>query len=381
MRSHWVYVATLLLAPLLAGSAGAQTSGTCERLQAQLARISTGSGSTANYRRYAEAVAKQDRQLDKVNSDLIRFGCSTDSIIVQGARNASACLTLTRAETRMQANLRALIRKRDSFGDPGSGSARRRIEAAIKANDCNGPNDVTRTAAIQGIRDARRAARSPGLVAVLGDSGGKVMETRSHIIIEPRGSGSGGYRTLCVRTCDGFFFPISSAASPADFGRDERTCKMMCPGTSAELYYHSVPDQESEDMVSARGNEPYTALPTAFAYRNTAKPMSQACSCNMAAFYQEMQRREAILNGTVGEAPVTTWVRPSPRPDPGEDPETNANLDADLTASDIAAVAAANQSERPLDSQKRKVRVVGPQFLPDQSQTLDLTQNTDRIFR
>lgn len=381
MRSHRVQIAMLLLATLLAGPAGAEASGICNRLQAQLASMSTTSGSSANYRRYAEAVAKQDRQLDKVNSDMIRFGCTSERAIVLGGRNAAACLTLTRAETRMQANLRALERKRDSFGERGNGPARRRIEAAIKANDCNGPADVTRTAAIQGIRDARRAARSPGLVAVLGDSGGRILETRSRIVIEPHASGTGGYRTLCVRSCDGFFFPISSAASPIDFSRDERTCKMMCPGTQAELYYHSVPDQESEDMVSARANEPYTMLPTAFAYRNTARPMSQACSCNMAAFYQEMERREAILNGSITEAPVTTWVRPTARPDPGEDPETNTDPEASLTASDMAAVAAAHQRERSLDTEKRTVRVVGPQFLPDESQMLDLTSNTDRIFR
>ncbi|PWW04441.1 uncharacterized protein DUF2865 [Hoeflea marina] len=381
MRSHWVQIVTLLLAGLMASPAAAQGAGICTRLQAQLASLSTGPGTSAAYRRYAEAVAKQDRQLDKVRSDLMRYGCSSGSLVAQGGRNASGCLTLERAQTRMQANLRALERKRDSFGERGNGSARRRIDAAIKANGCDGPADVTRTAAIQGIRDARRAARSPGLVAILGDSGGRVRETRSTIIIEPHASGSGGYRTLCVRSCDGFFFPISSAASPNDFARDERTCRMMCPGTPAELYYHSVPDQESEDMVSARDNEPYTELPTAFAYRSTAKPMSQACSCNMAAFYQEMQRREAILNGTQTEAPVTTWVRPSARPDPGEDPETNANPDAELSGSDMAAVAAASQGERPLDTQSRPVRVVGPQFLPDQSQALDLTQNTDRIFR
>jgi hypothetical protein len=92
---------------------------------------------------------------------------------------------------------------------------------------------------------------------------------------------------------------------------------MMCPGTETALYFHHARGQESEDMVSARTREPYTEMPNAFAYRNTERPMSKACGCNMRAFYKEMQRREAILNGTAdSEAPVTTWVRPFTGPTP-----------------------------------------------------------------
>ena len=31
---------------------------------------------------------------------------------------------------------------------------------------------------------------------------------------------NGSYRTMCVRTCDGAYFPISSQASPMGFQRD-----------------------------------------------------------------------------------------------------------------------------------------------------------------
>ena len=39
------------------------------------------------------------------------------------------------------------------------------------------------------------------------------------------GPQSGTYRTVCVRTCDGFYFPISFATVPARFPDDEKTCK------------------------------------------------------------------------------------------------------------------------------------------------------------
>lgn len=136
-------------------------------------------------------------------------------------------------------------------------------------------------------------------------------------------------------------------------------------------------------MVSARTQAPYSEMPNAFAYRNVNAPMSKACGCNMGAFYKEMQRREAILNGeeSDNEAPVTTWVRPINRPDPGEDPETILDTEMRLTSGDIAAVISASKTERPLTEDRRQVRVVGPTFLPDASEHLDLRAGDQSLIR
>jgi len=135
-------------------------------------------------------------------------------------------------------------------------------------------------------------------------------------------------------------------------------------------------------MISARTQEAYTEMPNAFAYRNAKAPMSKACGCNMRAFYTEMQRREAILNGTAtGDEAVTTWVRPFNRPDPGEDPESILNSEMRLTSEDVAAVLSASTAERALTQDRQQVRVVGPVFLPDQSEHLDLKSGTHPLIR
>lgn len=380
MNGHRFPITFLLLAAIAVGQARAESSEVCARLQAELTEISANTGSPASLRRYKDAIARQRDEILKVRSDLSRLGCSTGSFLVFGGRNTAICKKLSAAHTKMQANLGALERKRDSYEARGNLTARRRIAAAIRANDCDGRARVIEDAAIQGASDRARA-RSPGLVAVIGDSGGKVPDTLGRIVIEPHGSGQGNLRTLCVRTCDGFFFPISSTATSVDFARDERACKMMCPGTNAELYYHAVPGQESEEMVSVHTQEPYTALPNAFAYRSARNPMSQACSCNMSAFYQEMARREAILNGTASDAPPTIAAHPLPRPDPGEDPETLTKTEGGLSPADLAAVIASAGVERQLDTQRGRVRIVGPIFLPDQTTSLDLKAHTGRALR
>ncbi|WP_412049195.1 DUF2865 domain-containing protein [Hoeflea sp. Naph1] len=385
MRRVWFRSPLLVLAFVLAGAGVAEASAVCTRLKAQLASVSTKDGSSANFRRYAEAVTKQGQQIRQVRADLGRFGCTSGSFIVRGGKNAKACAKLTAAHTKMRANIRALERKRDSYSRNDRNTARRRIQAALQANDCDGKRASIQAAALKGENDRKRA-KSPGLVAVLGNSGGDTVkasnQARTRIQVEPRASRSGNYRTLCVRSCDGFFFPVSSSASPSDFARDERTCQMMCPGTKTALYFHAANGQESEEMVSARSHAPYTDMPNAFAYRTAKAPMSKACSCNMGAFFKEMARREAILNGTAEpDAPVTTWVRPFNRPDPGEDPETVLDTEMRLTSEDVAAVIAASRTEHPLTDERRQVRMVGPTFLPDQAGHLDLNAGSDWAVR
>ncbi|WP_422370435.1 DUF2865 domain-containing protein [Hoeflea sp.] len=399
MRRIWFHSAVIAIAATLGSAATAGASEVCTSLRAQLASASQNSGSSSNYRRYAEAVVKQTQQLRKVRADLSQHGCTSGSFIVIGGENTKACAKLSAAQTKMRANLAALERKRDSYATHDGKAAARRIQAALKANDCDGSRAVVRAAALKGERDAERARRrnhtevalldpsqnrQPGsarVAATLNTAAARIPGTGSRIVVEPRPVRGGNYRTLCVRTCDGFFFPVSSAASPSDFARDERTCQMMCPGTETALYFHSAQGQESEDMMSARTHEPYTDMPTAFAYRNTSAPMSKACGCNMRAFHKEMARREAILNGTADEdAPVTTWARPVSRPDPGEDPESVMNAGARLTSADVAAVLAASRLERPLDQERRQVRMVGPTFLPEQTESLDLKAGAPRLF-
>ena len=53
------------------------------------------------------------------------------------------------------------------------------------------------------------------------------------------GWGGSGYRTLCVRTCDGYYFPISFSAGRQRFKTDEVVCKAMYGSATAELYVHS----------------------------------------------------------------------------------------------------------------------------------------------
>jgi hypothetical protein len=88
------------------------------------------------------------------------------------------------------------------------------------------------------------------------------------------------YRTLCVRLCDGYYFPVSFSTLPNHFQRDADLCQSQC-AAPAELYYHQNPGGAVEQMVSAGSQQPYTSLKSAWRYR---KEFVQGCSCKAAEY-------------------------------------------------------------------------------------------------
>jgi hypothetical protein len=92
------------------------------------------------------------------------------------------------------------------------------------------------------------------------------------IEVKPTDRRAGG-RAVCVRLCDGFFFP-----SATNTGGDE-ACAAQCPDAPAARYTEPVGSDKIEESVSTRG-EPYTALPVANRYRTT---LDNACTCHRAS--------------------------------------------------------------------------------------------------
>jgi hypothetical protein len=85
---------------------------------------------------------------------------------------------------------------------------------------------------------------------------------------------NGSYRTLCVRTCDGFYFPISSRVASNRFSRDARRCESQC-GSDAKLFYMPRSSDDVKNMTDLSGSV-YGRMPTAFAYR---KSLINGCTC------------------------------------------------------------------------------------------------------
>lgn len=99
----------------------------------------------------------------------------------------------------------------------------------------------------------------------------------------------GTYRTLCVRLCDGYYFPISFSATRDRFARDAKTCESSCGG-QARLFVYRNPGADVEDMVDLKG-QPYRKLSTAFVYRTEYVP---ACRCKPNPWDSEARDRHRV---------------------------------------------------------------------------------------
>jgi hypothetical protein len=86
--------------------------------------------------------------------------------------------------------------------------------------------------------------------------------------------GTGSYRTMCVRTCDGFYWPVSTGAPRTRFQRDARVCEETCD-SEAKLFYLPRMSDDIGGMTDLSGRA-YRELEQAFAYR---KKLIAGCSC------------------------------------------------------------------------------------------------------
>jgi hypothetical protein len=119
---------------------------------------------------------------------------------------------------------------------------------------------------------------------------------------EPQPFAPGGtYRTLCVRLCDGFYFPISNAAPGSSLARDADTCAASC-GTEARLFYHSSPGGDVDSAVDLTGMG-YPALPNAFKYRKT---LVEGCRCRPQPWSEAERARHRGYAEAPARAPDTT---------------------------------------------------------------------------
>src|SRR5262245_34986045 len=97
------------------------------------------------------------------------------------------------------------------------------------------------------------------------------------------------YRTVCVRLCDGYFFPISFAVLLQYLVRDARRCQESCGG-EARLFYHSDVNADIADMTDLEGR-PYSKLESAFLYRTAYFPN---CKCQPHPWEKEATERHRM---------------------------------------------------------------------------------------
>ncbi|MEQ1669821.1 MAG: DUF2865 domain-containing protein [Hyphomicrobium sp.] len=110
--------------------------------------------------------------------------------------------------------------------------------------------------------------------------------------VGPPDSG-GPYKTMCVRSCDGYYFPLRHNARRKNFASDAKSCRNAC-GTDARLFYYSLRGPEGPDAMVDLSGKKYSELPHAFAYR---KALVQGCTCKPVPWsYEEASRHQSYAD-------------------------------------------------------------------------------------
>ena len=265
----------------------------CVRLEGQLATIDRG-GAAADparaeqIRRYEEASSKQQGELDRMVAQGRRAGCEGSGFFLFNALQSQSqqCVDLNRQISNMRGNLDRINvdLQRLRGGDLDRGEQRRSVMVALAQNNC-GPQ-------------YRAAARAPGgfFDQLFGRDGGEGETTPSGELANPEAQ-SGAFRTVCVRTCDGFYFPISYATNASRFAQDEKTCQRLCP--AAEVMLFSYPTQGADiTQATSTSGQPYTSLANALKYRSEFNP---SCSCKRPgqSWADALGKDEAVEPGDV----------------------------------------------------------------------------------
>ncbi len=179
-------------------------------------------------------------------------------------------------------------------------------------------------------------------------------------IVNPDGEGapSGTYHTVCVRTCDGYYFPISYSTNATRFADDEKSCQRLCPASEAALYSFRNPGEGMDQAVS-NGGQPYTALPNAYRYR---KEVVSGCSCRRAGQSWADALKGADNSTTLEQGDIVVTDQNAKLL--SQAPQARGKGAAPAAVmSQPSAAAASSTTSTPTDPSKRVVRTVGPPFL------------------
>jgi hypothetical protein len=254
-------------APFPPGPAARAPAGNiCLQLEQQLAQeVARGSTTRDALPKIEQDLRTTERALQTANAQLERYDCYESFLFSKTLRRTRQCVDLnTQVETARRRMAELDAQRQEILGTRGRSSYQDDIIRELARNNC-GEQYRTRAAArptspwssFWEDGDTADAAKPSGPVGTL-----------------PFAT----YRTLCVRVCDGFYFPISFATMQNHFQRDADACQQRCPGTQVELYYHQNPGGSVEQAISAVSQQPYTSLKAAFRYR---KEYDAACTCKL----------------------------------------------------------------------------------------------------
>ncbi|MEP2944203.1 MAG: DUF2865 domain-containing protein [Hyphomicrobiales bacterium] len=407
------FFSAFFLASLSSQSAYAESQ-QCRALRGQLTKLNvlstSSSPKSANFKHFDSLFKRQAKALKHAKRDAVGLQCISRSGKRTG-KGAASCPSLLNKIGKMQNNLKKLGLKRDRAQPAKTKTAaqvrkeKQKVRRKIQKLRCG---SITRQANNSDPREQRGSIKKAGLLERLFGGQRRKRRAREERFRQqqrlrlqeqqrkaaPQNSKPSlgrVYRTMCVRVCDGYYFPINFATVRKNFDNDRAFCEASNPSTEMRLFFHHNPSESTEDMKDLAGRL-YAELPNAFRHRRevvsnqicprrpTQSAFKQIAGAALGEVLAEKQSRLVNAAGQFDNA----LDQPSPKPDIFIDADTHMAQIGRFHLKSIKEVKeeiiATNviTTYDPSKIADTGVRVIGPTFLDDQ-QSVKLLLAPDQI--
>ena len=294
-------------------------SDVCRQYRAELSNLERGGGG----RNFAALAEEQRRELNRMVGYYQSLECDRGRVFIFGPPPPPECVSARDRIQAMEANYNQLVRQ----ASRDSEERRRSLLAAIERNCSVEPRS-------RGFLDGLFGREEP------------YVDPRTEEELRTDRRADSG-RPVCVRLCDGYFFPLANTGGNRDAA--QQMCQAQCPATPTQLFFITG-DSALERAVGADGT-PYTSLANAFRYRTT---YDASCSCRVdgQSWAEALAQAEQMLGSGRGDVVV------------------NADMARELSLPRDARGRAAAQPRFEADAggangaERGPVRIVGPDLVP-----------------
>lgn len=359
------WLATMMAAAGTPTGGARAESAYCADLRTQIARAAA-DGAAARYR---AAAAKQRAEYGRLAARGRAMGCDREQFLFFGDPPPPQCAGLN-------ARLSALRGSIAAYEQGAADDSQRQALAARYEGECRNPRVMPARAP-----QPRNFFEELFGVAPPNDASGLREVPVGPVEPEPRDPYDesdqsderprGGSQALCVRSCDGGFFPLNYTAKNSNLDDLNALCKALCPNAEAKLYTRA-PWRDLNEAVSIEG-EPYSDHPNALKFQKTydascgCKPPGQSWAEALAEaerIIAERNSKDQMVTAEQAEQMSRPLTSADPRAkktraQPPGGAQGNEALRGTAPATDDASGEVYREVVGP-DGVKRRVRVVAP---------------------
>ena len=239
----------------------------CNRLQQQIATLPSASDPSAAAR-YRASIQTQQIELDRSVAQSRAMGCGRRQILIFGDAPPPQCGPLDTRIQRLQLGLDQLQGQLDR-ADQGNDAQRRDLMARYQSACVNRAAAPAQSKNLFDVLFGNNTTPRGSL-----DNNRDNLPAEGEIAIGNSGNTPGTTKAVCVRTCDGGFFPVSYNASPDKADRLTELCHAQCPNTETIVFFNS--DGAEIDKATGVDGRPYTTLANAGRFKTK---FDATCTC------------------------------------------------------------------------------------------------------